>query len=51
MKPTVSHKSTRGGASPNSARTVGPKVANNRSATSTPVPVRARMSDDLPALV
>ncbi len=50
-KPTVSDTSTRGRDSGCSARTVVSSVANSRSATSTSLPVSARISDDLPALV
>ena len=49
--PTVSDTSTRGCDSGCSARTVVSRVANSRSATSTSLPVSARISDDLPALV
>ena len=51
MKPTVSDTSTRGRDSGCSVRTVVSKVANNLSSTSTWLPVNARISDDLPALV
>jgi hypothetical protein len=51
MKPTVSLTSTRGTLSGCSARTVVSSVANSLSATSTWLPVSARISVDLPALV
>ncbi len=51
MKPTVSDTSTRGRDSGWSARTVVSSVANSLSATSTSLPVSARISDDLPAFV
>src|SRR6185369_8431306 len=51
MKPTVSLTSTRGTLSGCSARTVVSSVAKSLFATSTSLPVSARMSVDLPALV
>ena len=51
MKPTVSDTKMRGRVSGHSARTVVSRVANSLSATSTWEPVRARIRDDLPALV
>jgi hypothetical protein len=51
MNPTVSDTKIRGRVSGHSARTVVSRVANSWSATSTCEPVRARISDDLPALV
>ena len=51
MKPTVSDTRMRGFVSTSSARTVVSSVAKSLSSTSTSLPVRARISDDLPALV
>ena len=51
MNPTVSETSTRGFVSGCSARTVVSSVAKSLSATSTSLPVSARISDDLPAFV
>ena len=51
MKPTVSDTRMRGRVSGCNARTVVSSVAKSLSSTSTWLPVRARMSDDLPALV
>ena len=51
MKPTVSLTSTRGTLSGCSARTVVSSVAKSLFATSTSLPVSARIRVDLPALV
>ena len=51
MKPTVSDTSTRGRVSGCRMRTVVSSVANSLSSTSTWLPVSARISEDLPALV
>ena len=51
MKPTVSDSSTRGRVAGTSGRTVVSSVANSLSATRTSLPVSARISVDLPALV
>ena len=51
MKPTVSLTSTRGTLSGWSARTVVSSVAKSLLATSTSLPVSARIRVDLPALV
>ena len=51
IKPTVSLTSTRGTVSGWSARTVVSRVANSLLATSTSLPVSARIKVDLPALV
>ncbi len=51
MNPTVSETRMRGAVVGASARTVVPRVTNSSSCTSTSLPVSARSSDDLPALV
>ena len=51
MNPTVSETRIRGAVAGDSARTVVPSVTNSSSFTATSLPVSARSSEDLPALV